>query len=79
MFGKHKKGERKDTDTAPVTQQPSADFRRAMVDDPEKRRHGDEEHAFTTESQRFNDAPDASEEERGVPPEGGEPVRPTRE
>jgi hypothetical protein len=51
-----------------------------MVADPEKQRgHDEEEHAFSTESARFNDAPDASEAERGVPPEGGEPVRPTRE
>lgn len=56
-----------------VKDQPSADFRRAMTEDPEKRHHGDAEHAFTTDSPRW-DEPGSSREERGYPPEGGEPV-----
>ena len=60
-----------------VKDQPSADFRRAMNADPDKQRHDAADHAFTTDSPRWNEA-GSSSDERGYPPEGGEPVDPPR-
>jgi len=67
--------EKKEAGKVDVSEQPGPGLRKSMSEDPERRKHDDADHAFTTDSPRWGGSGN-SEEERGYPREGGKPVEP---